>query len=113
MKHKSLPQKGHKEIESVSYRPVKGVDGENGSVIARVSSKTARGGQGGGPMYDYNEDETALPSMEHVHKHMKKHLGSVFGVEPEDEGEGKPSGDRELPKVKSEEKAEPSEAEKE
>jgi hypothetical protein len=72
-----------KELVSVELRPAKG------GVISRTNMKTSRGGQGGGPSYDHNSEETVHPTMEHMQAHIGKMMGMAFpkGAEPTPEPE--------------------------
>lgn len=73
--------KGKREIERLSFEAAKG------GVISRASFRTHRGGQGGGPIADYDEDKPAVHSdMESAVSHLKKHLGKCFGEDSTADG---------------------------
>lgn len=62
--------KGKREIERLSFEPAKG------GVIARASFRTHRGGQGGGPSCDYDEDAPRVHTdLKSAVAHMKEHFG--------------------------------------
>ena len=108
-----MPKKGHREVESVSYRPAKG------GIISETRHKTFRGGQGGGPNFDWGSDDAVHPSMEHAMKHLKSMMGSVFGEAQKDgenepaKGETKPKKETPGPKVKADEPSEAAEVKEE
>jgi hypothetical protein len=72
--------KGTKTLEEVTFRPAKG-----GHSISETKIKTHRGGQGGGPSYDFEREETMHPTL----KHAQDHLAKVFHAES---GTEKPGG---------------------
>lgn len=61
-----------KELVSVEFRPAKG------GMISRTNMKSPRGGQGGGPSYDHESEETVHPTMEHATAHMGKMMAGCF-----------------------------------
>lgn len=80
-----MANKGKREVEAVEFRPAKG------GVISETKTKVHRGGQGGGPDYDYEREETGHPTHEHAAAHLKKMLGHAFGqapVEPKADDDG-------------------------
>ncbi len=70
--------KGTKKLEEVTFRPAKG-----GHSISSTRFKTARGGQGGGPSFDYNSEETMHPTAEHAAKHLAKVFHAEAGTDKE------------------------------
>lgn len=74
------------EVRSVSFEPAKG------GLISRTAMRYHRGGQGGGPEYDHEEETAVHSTMKHAAAHLHKVLGHHFGdeesgLEPE-HGEG-------------------------
>lgn len=82
--------KGHKgEIEHIMLRPAKG------GVVSSTSMKYKRGGQGGGPSHDYEEETRVHPTHEHLASHLKDVLGHVYEHAAEEEKEVKSGGKEE------------------
>lgn len=74
--------KGKSEVMEVSFRPAKG------GVISETRSRTKRGGQGGGPDYDYETENGVHPTVKHAAAHLEKTLGHAFAGKVEhDENE--------------------------
>jgi hypothetical protein len=61
------------EVEEISFRPA------TGGAVSDVRTKTRRGGQGGGPDYDYDHQTAVHATLEHAQAHLAKHLGDCFG----------------------------------
>lgn len=55
-----------------------------GSYTTETRFKKARGGQGGGPAYEYETEHGAHESLDGLHDHIDKMLGA--SVEAKDEG---------------------------
>jgi hypothetical protein len=73
------------EVCEVSFKPAKG------GVISETRTKMKRGGQGGGPDYDYKTENGVHPSMEHASAHLKSTLGHSFtDTEAEENAEANP-----------------------
>jgi hypothetical protein len=72
--------KGKTILDEVTFRPVKGAHS-----ISVTRRKTDRGGQGGGPSFDYGSEEVSHPTI----KHAQDHLAKVFHTES---GTEKPGG---------------------
>lgn len=71
--------KGKREIESLTFRPAK-----NG-VISEASFRTQRGGQGGGPVHDYDSDKPMMHrTREEAHAEVDRHFGKHWGDSTED-----------------------------
>lgn len=68
--------KGKSKLEEVTFRPAKG-----GHSISSTRFKTQRGGQGGGPSFDYNSEETMHPTAEHAAKHLAKVFHAESGTD--------------------------------
>ncbi len=87
MMGKKMPERGHKEVTGLRFKPA-----ENG-LMSEMSHRTFRGGQGGGPDYDHGSTDTIHPSMHHAMQHLKKNMGHVFGNPmPEAETDSAPEG---------------------
>ncbi len=77
-------QGGKPEVDEVSFKPAEG------GVISETRSKYKRGGQGGGPDYDYEHTTAIHSTIEHAQAHLAKTMGGHYGKESEPEkGEGK------------------------
>ena len=72
-------KKGKESIDEVAFRPIAGAHS-----ISVTRTKTARGGQGGGPDFDYESEEKVHPTL----KHAQAHLAAVFPVENVHEDKG-------------------------
>lgn len=64
--------KGNRECVSVEFKPAKG------GVVSESRFETKRGGQGGGPMMDYDHETAVHPTEESAHEHLGKMLGQHF-----------------------------------
>lgn len=64
--------KGKPTVTSVEFRPAKG------GVVSETRTETKRGGQGGGPMCDYDSATAVHPTLESAADHLKKHMGNAF-----------------------------------
>jgi hypothetical protein len=72
------------ELIEVSFKPAKG------GIISETRTKVKRGGQGGGPDYDYETENGAHPDLAHAAAHLKSTMGHCFSgsaktEEPADE----------------------------
>jgi hypothetical protein len=65
-------QKSKPEVESVSFRPAKG------GMISETHMRIKRGGQGGGPVHDYESNTAVHPDMKSAHAHLTAMLGHSF-----------------------------------
>lgn len=72
-------KRGKPEVESVTFRPAKG------GVISETARKIKRGGQGGGPMHDYEHETTVHPTIESAHEHLTAMMGHAFAGEKAEE----------------------------
>lgn len=77
-------RKPHVEVH---FSAMKGPDG-NG-MRSLTTTATPRGGQGGGPSFDREEEETFHPTMGHAVKHLKTSMAHCFENAPEKEAVGK------------------------
>lgn len=66
MANNDAKRSGKPEIEGVHFKPAKG------GLISETSMKFKRGGQGGGPMHDYEHETAVHPTMEHAQAHLAK-----------------------------------------
>jgi len=71
--------KGKSKLEEVTFRPAKG-----GHSISSTRMKTARGGQGGGPSFDYHSDETMHKTLKDAQGHLAKVFHTEAGTDKED-----------------------------
>lgn len=74
------------ELIEVSFKPAKG------GVISETRSKHKRGGQGGGPDYDYETENAVHSSAEAAGKHLASTMAHCFtggehGAPAEKDGE--------------------------
>lgn len=85
-KHKS-------EVHEMRLEPL---DGQSG-VISHTTHKLARGGQGGGPDYDYDTEKIHHPTLKHLTSHIAETMGQHFGKESaaEERNEAKAEGGEE------------------
>jgi hypothetical protein len=71
------------EMMGVRFEPAKG------GAISHTETRTRRGGQGGGPDYDHEDDKMVHPTIEHAQAHLADCLGGCFtggkAEEPESE----------------------------
>lgn len=65
---------GKPEIQSVNFEPAEG------GLVSETRMKYKRGGQGGGPDYDYETERAIHPSIEHAAEHLREKLGHHFGA---------------------------------
>ena len=56
--------KGKTRVHRISFERAKG------GLVSSAEHRTYRGGQGGGPEYDYDEEKTVHPTMEHAKAHL-------------------------------------------
>lgn len=68
-------------LEEVRFRPIEGAHS-----ISTTEHKTPRGGQGGGPDFDYEREEKVHPTEAHAVAHLK----TVFAAGPS----GEPKADK-------------------
>jgi hypothetical protein len=66
--------RGKGEISEIRLEPMPKGQG----VISHTESKFKRGGQGGGPMNDYETEKNHHPDEESLHAHIKAKLGHCF-----------------------------------
>lgn len=66
-------KRGKGEVESVSFKPLK-----KGGVLSSTHRVFKRGGQGGGPVHDYESEDAAHPTLESAHAHLKAMMGHAF-----------------------------------
>lgn len=76
---KESSSRGKPEVQEVTFRPAKG------GVVSETRMKYKRGGQGGGPMNDYESQTAVHSSHEEPSKHLKAMLGRCFGNEEKGE----------------------------
>jgi hypothetical protein len=75
------PRKG--EFHSLEFRPAKG------GAVSTTRMKYKRGGQGGGPDYDYESQEEVHPNMQSAHDKIKAVMGDVLAELKEDMAEAR------------------------
>ncbi len=80
-----MPHKGKHEVTGLHFKPA-----DNKGLISETHHRTARGGQGGGPMFDSHSETMVHPTGAHAVKHLKATFPHMFGARPEAEGEPKP-----------------------
>lgn len=73
--------KGKSEVCEVSFKPAKG------GLVSETRTKSKRGGQGGGPDYDYETENGVHSTLEHASKHLKSTLGHHFGEGQHEDGD--------------------------
>jgi hypothetical protein len=78
--------KGKKIFKSIEFTPAKG------GAISEARYQVNRGGQGGGPMYDYDTVRSIHPTKEDAAKCLTDTLMKHFG-ESEAEDDGYPDAD--------------------
>jgi hypothetical protein len=61
---------------------------DKGGVVSHLETRVKRSGQGGGPDYDHDTERVGHPTLEHLQKHVAKHMGAFFDGDEEGEGEG-------------------------
>jgi hypothetical protein len=65
--------KGKRTVVEVSFRPAKG------GVVSETRTETKRGGQGGGPSMDYDQETAVHPTAEDAHAHLDKMMAGCWG----------------------------------
>lgn len=60
------------EVKEVSFKPAKG------GVVSETRKEVKRGGQGGGPMHDYEHETAVHPDMESAHAHLSAMMSHCF-----------------------------------
>lgn len=79
--NKSSSSKGKPEVKEVSFRPAKG------GIVSETRKETKRGGQGGGPISDYEHETAVHPTIESAHEHLSAMMGHHFKGKAEAKGE--------------------------
>lgn len=74
-------KRGKGEVESVQFKPAKG------GVISETRHKIKRGGQGGGPLHDYEHETAVHPTIESAHAHLTAMMGHSFAGKAEEKEE--------------------------
>jgi hypothetical protein len=72
------------EIVEVSFKPA------TGGIVSETRSKMRRGGQGGGPDWDYETESGVHPTLKHASEHLKATLGHHFAAAPKEQGSEPP-----------------------
>lgn len=69
--------RGKTEVTHVSFKPAKG------GIVSETHKETKRGGQGGGPMHDYDTETAVHPTIESAHAHLTAMMGHAFAGKSE------------------------------
>ena len=83
--------KGKRILDGVEYRPAKG------GIVSKTTHKIARGGQGGGPAFDFESEDAVHPTAKHAAGHLQAMFHSESGT---DKGASYSEEDRGGPEVK-------------
>lgn len=78
-----MAAKGKRTVESVEFRRA---DHPKGSFVSETRHKIARGGQGGGPEFDYKHETGVHESIEHAQKHLAKMFSVESGTDKDGDG---------------------------
>lgn len=69
--------RGKPEVKEVSFKPAKG------GIVSETRKEVKRGGQGGGPNYDYEHETAVHPTIESAHAHLTAMMGHAFAGKEE------------------------------